>query len=96
MEAVLKDIYYTSEHEGSLASINKLYNSAKARLPLLTLAEVKDWLKKQDAYTLHRLPRRAFKHRRVYVCGIDDQFQIDLCDMRSIRATNDYFAYILT
>ena len=96
MEAILNECYKNLDQSSALTSINKLYKCAKPTIPKLTLCNVKEWLQKQDVYTLHKLPRRSFKHRRVYVSGIDDQFQIDLCDMRSIRATNDDFAYILT
>jgi len=45
---------------------------------------------------MHRPARRRFPRNRVYVKGINHQFQIDLADMQSIAKSNDGFRYLLT
>ena len=50
---------------------------------------------KQDTYTLHKPIQRNFKRNRVIVGGIDQQWQIDLADMQSLRKFNDGYRYLL-
>ena len=55
-----------------------------------------DWLKTQDAYTLHKPLRKKFPRRKTYAKGINDLFQADLVDMQSLSRSNDSYRYILT
>jgi hypothetical protein len=58
--------------------------------------EVKEFLDTVDTYTLHKPIRKKFETRRVYVKGIDDQFQADLVEMREFSKENDGYNYLLT
>ena len=58
--------------------------------------QVIDFLNKQDTYTLHKPVRHTFKTRRVYVQGIDDQWQADLVEMREFALENKGYNYLLT
>ena len=49
----------------------------------------------QDAYTLHKTARRNFKRNHVIVGGIDEQWQMDLVDMQSLKQYNDGYRYLL-
>ena len=49
----------------------------------------------QDTYTLHKPARRNFKRNRVIVGGIDEQWQMDLADMQSLKDYNDGYRYLL-
>lgn len=51
-----------------------------------------DFLHKQDVYTLHKPIKKKFKTRRVYVSGIDNQWQTDLAEMHKDKG----YKYILT
>jgi transposase InsO family protein len=55
-----------------------------------------DWLKTQDAYTLHKPLRKKFPRRKTFAKGINDLFQADLVDMQSLSRSNDSYRYILT
>jgi hypothetical protein len=55
-----------------------------------------DWLKTQDAYTLHKPMRKKFARRKTFSKGINDLFQADLADMQSLARYNDSHRYILT
>jgi len=96
MDKVLEDIYYNLDSPSSFTGINSLYKEAKKQLPNISVSDVKRWLCKQESHTLHKPRRKKFLHRRVYVSGIDEQFQIDLCDMRAVAKENDGNNYILT
>jgi hypothetical protein len=58
--------------------------------------EVKEFLDTVDTYTLHKPIRKNFQTRRVYVKGIDDQFQADLVEMREFSNENKGYNYLLT
>ena len=58
--------------------------------------EVKEFLDTVDTYTLHKPIRKKFETRRVYVKGIDDQFQADLVEMREYSKENSGYNYLLT
>jgi transposase InsO family protein len=55
-----------------------------------------DWLKTQDAYTLHKPLRKKFPRRKTFAKGIGDLFQADLVDMQSTSRSNDSHRFILT
>ena len=57
---------------------------------------VKDWLKSQETYTLHKPVRRRFKRRKTYCLGVDHLWQIDLVDVSSLSRYNDGYRYLLT
>lgn len=57
--------------------------------------DVYDWLTQQDAYTLHKPVRRLFPRLYYDVGNIDDVWEADLVDLRSLRSYNDNVAYLL-
>ena len=62
-------------------------------------AQIHNWLRHQDAYTLHKPVRRKFVRRRIIVEGIDHQWQADLIDARKKKKKKNYydgFAYLVT
>jgi len=58
--------------------------------------EVKEFLDTVDTYTLHKPIRKKFETRRVYVKGIDEQWQADLVEMREFSDENKGINYLLT
>lgn len=83
--------YYDPSNPGSFSSIANL-----ARASSVPYEDAKNWLLSQDTYTLHRVARKKFPRNRFFVSNIDDLWQADLCDMRSLSKFNDGFNYILT
>lgn len=57
---------------------------------------MKEFLAKQDAYTLHKPRRIRFSRRKTYSKGIGDLYQIDLVDVSKLSPYNDGMRYILT
>lgn len=53
-------------------------------------------LLKLKTFTLHRNKRVKYKRTQVIVAGIDDQWQIDLVDVRKIKGSNFGVSYIFT
>ena len=60
------------------------------------LQNAKDWLMRQDAYTIHKPSRIHFKRRKTLSRGIDDLWQADLADVSSLSKYNDSHRYLLT
>lgn len=50
----------------------------------------------QPAYYLHYPVRRKFKRRQTQVNGINEQWQIDLLDIKKYKSQNSHFTYLLT
>ena len=73
----MKEMYYDPKHgfSGVDDLIRKTGYSRKT---------VVEWLDKQKVYTLHKPIKHRFKTRRVLVLKIDDQWQADLVDMKSL------------
>ena len=84
-------VYYTPSHAGSLGGARAL--SQSIRKPLTTTV---DWLRTQDAYTLHKPVRYKFKRRKVLSGGVGNQWQCDLIDTSNISAHNDKNKFVLT
>eukprot|EP00732_Lithocolla_globosa_P002836 Lithocolla_globosa_v1_NODE_1995_length_2217_cov_64.659574.p2 type:complete len:155 gc:universal NODE_1995_length_2217_cov_64.659574:967-503(-) len=62
----------------------------------ITLEQLEEKLEGVEAYTLNKPAKRNFQRRRVYVGGIDDQWQADLVDMTRFSKENDGYKFILT
>ena len=59
------------------------------------LKDVRNWLKEQKTYTLHKPIRRKFLRCKTVVAGIDHQWQADLADMSKLSNSNDKFKFLL-
>ena len=90
----LEHIYYAPET--GFVGINQLQRRLKEKGVQVPQKQVKDFLQKQLTYTLHKPVRHKFPTRKVYVNGIDDQWQADIVDMIAFAKHNDDYKYILT
>ena len=57
---------------------------------------MKQFLRKQDAYTLHKKVIYKFPRNRIYVSKIDEIWQIDLVQLDQYKKDNDGYSYLLT
>ena len=55
-----------------------------------------EYLRAEQAYTLHKPARRHFQPNHIFVGGIDAQWQADLADMQGLARQNDGMRYLLT
>lgn len=53
------------------------------------------WLIRQDAYNLHKPLRKNFPRRPYNVSNINDLWEVDLMDMRSLKHDNNNYTFIL-
>ena len=92
----LQEKYYDLEKQGSLGGVDALYRAVKEdRRQNVTRKQIREWLKTQDTYTLHKPVAKHYSRNRVIVGGIDDQWQADLVDLQSLSKYNDGYNYLL-
>ena len=96
MDDYPSSVYYDPKRSGGLGGVDRLYDDVKKEGKFnITRNQIKEWLMKQDTYTLDKPIRRRFKRNRVMVCGIDQRWQMDLADMQSMQKCNDGYGYLL-
>ena len=89
----LKKFYLDPKFPGSYSGAYKFYQEVKNIHPKVTLKKVNEFLKSQDAYTLHKRTRKP-KFRRTLVFKPRDLWQIDLLDLQKYSKENDGYRYI--
>jgi Integrase core domain/Chromo (CHRromatin Organisation MOdifier) domain len=85
----MNESYYDVNNTASFGGVRPLareFNTTSAS----------NWLKSQDAYTLHKPLRKRFPRRKTFAKGINDLFQADLADIQNLSRSNDGHRYILT
>jgi len=93
----LDDIYYNPQDPGSYGGVKRLLKRAReVGIPEINQAKIKDYLRDQQAYTLHKPARKHFTRNRTITGAIDKQWQADLADMQSLASSNSSYKYILT
>lgn len=95
-DELLNKHYYNIHHQSGLSSVEKLYHAAKNEDATIRKKDVKEWLKGQLTYTLHKPVRRKFVRNKIIAVFINEHWQADLVDMKLFKKENDGFSYILT
>src|SRR5579862_3033906 len=93
MDKLLLDVYYDSP--AAYSGVQNVYDEAKKRNKSITLKTVREFLSRQDAYTLHKDVKRRFHRNQTRSAGIDTHWQADLADLISLKSQNQGYAYIL-
>jgi transposase InsO family protein len=83
-------IYYDPKHPAGFTSVAKLAQSAKTNKK-----HVEEWLSGEDAYTLHKPVRKRFPRNPYTVSNLDDVWEIDLVDLRTLSKFNSGYKYLL-
>ena len=91
---ILEKLYCEVDRPSALGGVQKLYQAA--RKYGISRPQVVGWLQKQPGYTLHRPARKTFRSNRVFVNGLDQQWQADLADVQKLSRWNRGYKYLLT
>ena len=91
----LEQLYYNPKSPAAYAGEQALYKLAKQSSKKVKLQDVRDWLRKQQTYTLHKPIRKKFLRRKTVVAGIDTQCQADLADLSKLSKSNEKHRYLL-
>ena len=92
-------LYYDPARPTSFSTLNKLTAAAATAVKPSTKLNKKNlraWLEKQDAYTLHRPIRRRFARNPYSVNNVMDVWECDLVDVRALARFNDKYKFILS
>ncbi|XP_062613001.1 uncharacterized protein LOC134274788 [Saccostrea cucullata] len=93
VEDILKEIYYDPKR--GYGSIQTLYRQVKSLGHKISLNTIREWLKEQDTYTLHKPIHRKFRRQQTRVTDIDEQWQLDLADVSSLKKHDDGYTFLL-
>ena len=96
MDKLLHKIYFLPESPGALGGIDRLYNEARKKYPKIRKQDIQAWMKSQETYALHKPVRYKFRRNSTIVRSIDQQWQMDLVSITSLKQFNDGYGYILT
>jgi hypothetical protein len=87
------DSYFEPKQPGSFAGVSTFQRHLNGQFKT---KDVKNFLSKQDTYTLHKPVKLVFRRRKTFTVGIDDLWQADLADLSALSKHNDKNKYILT
>ena len=90
----LAKLYTDPSFPGSYGGLERFYQAVKERFPKVTRPEVREFLKSQDSYTLHKTIRKPRKYRRTLAFAPRDLWQIDLLDMQKYARQNRGYRYM--
>ena len=97
MDEQLKELYYSEEDTESYGNVERLSGRAvEAKVYNISRNAVREFLSRQRVYTLHKPARRHFIRNRIYVGGIDQQWQADLADIIKLERNDGGHRYVLT
>ena len=90
------EIFHDLNNPAAYSSLQNIYREVKKKRPDATLKQVRALLEADPAFTRHKPFRRKFLRNRVIATSMDSDWQMDLCDMRSLKTRNSGYTYILT
>ena len=94
---VLSKIYHDPKEPVSMRGVERLLRRARQlHVQGVTRKTVQEYLRSEQAYTLHKPARRWFTRNHTYVAVIDANWQADLADIQGIARQNTGMRYILT
>ena len=98
LHKLLNKIYHDPSSVGSFGGVNILFRELKNRSACsdIKASIVKNWLRTNPVYTLHKPVRRNFPRVPIVVDRPGKQWQIDLIDVGSIKDQNDGNTFILS
>lgn len=89
----LEKVYFDPSHPTSFSGATNLLRLARQKK--ISDKRALQWLETQETFTRHRPVRRRFPRRFYNVRNIDDVWEADLVDLRSLKDYNDGFVYLL-
>lgn len=96
LDNYLKKIYFNPAHPAGFKGSTKLYQAVKDEGKYkVTWHMIREWLKNQETYTLHKPVIRKYKRTPVIVTGLYDQYEADLADMQKLKDKNDGVTFLL-
>jgi transposase InsO family protein len=95
-ETQLSKIYRDPRDAGSFGGVAKLFRSANAKGLNVSREKIKEYLRRDDVYTLHKPARKRYFRNQTIVGDIDRQWQADLVEKTKTSRQNNGNKYLLT
>lgn len=95
MSHILKDLYTNIKKSSSYSGAQNLYQEAKKIDPDITLKHVRNYLKSEKSYTLHKGTKKKFQRRKIISPGPGIIASADLADMSILSDYNNGVKFIL-
>ena len=90
VEQYLHDLYYNPKSPASFGGVDAVYRTVKIDGKFkISRNRIKNLLKQQDTYTLHKPVRHRFKRNKVIVGAMDEKWKADLVIMYSLSKSNN-------
>ena len=96
MNKILKENYFNASLPGSLSGVQNFSRCLKERGIKIGPERIREFLRSEPTYSLHKPARRKYKRNKVTSLGIDYLWQIDLVDMIKFSKLNKGYKYLLT
>ena len=90
-DKILKN-YTNASNPGAFSGLSSFQKNNKN----FKLKNVTSALLKEKSYTLHKSQRHKFKRTKWLTSAIDDQWQIDLVDLKKLKFENSHYEYLMT
>lgn len=91
----LTSLYYDPLRAGSYSGVMKFWLSIKSdNYYKLTFKQVKEWLKKQESYVLHKPRPKIYPHQKILMSTIDEQWDADIMVMEQYGRVNNGYKYL--
>ena len=91
-EDEIKIIYYTTKEAGSYSNPLILYKILKKKDTSCTLKKVREWLRKQSVYNLHRFRKLKFERRKIVRLRPYETLTSDIIFLQDLSKYNSRFA----
>ena len=91
----MKEFYQNPKFSGAFSGQQAFYRSLKDVGKKVTRKKVKEYLKSDDVYTLHKPVKRPRRYRRVYTKRIGYLYQADLIDVTKYGEENYGYKWML-
>ena len=82
--ATANRLYYDPARPTAFSTLRKLGVAAKKNKKNIKLDYIRDWLEKQEAYTLHRPIRKRFTRNPYTMNNVMNVWKCDLVDVRAL------------
>jgi hypothetical protein len=91
----LAHLYRDPKFPGSFGGVRKFLTAVREKGLQIPEKDVKQWMKDEDLYQLHKPSRKTFPRRPIIVQGIDHLWQADLSDVSSLKTHNSGNRFLL-
>jgi len=87
-------LYYDPARPTAFSTLRKIGVAVKKNN--IKFEDIRDWLEKQDAYTLHRPIRMRYALNPYTMYNVMDVWEYDLVEVRALGKFNDKYKYVLS